>query len=457
MVTAVAPSTTPAPLTAIDGTDLEVVLPEDMPQHGTAWRAQALCHTNPTLGAKFLDPAFDFDPNNPVDPDTWDPMDAATAKKWADRKAAAAADCKAVCAQCPVMQACRTASLTEDTYGVAGGWDDGDREQARTKLQVTVQVNHMPGPCHERGPHNQVDDVEVVRLVRLGLTRAAVAEKIGCSERTVERSRERHENGDAVDLSVSTRDYSPKKKKKTTTRAQAGQPRNVHDKVVLPPKSVLNKPVETGSVLSSTSSLLDYTALIYTVLADAYQARTNNGWVCFETILSRVIRSGLVSDDVAFAEFARTNSTTENVQVTLDDGSVETRKIKMLTVNAAATDHDRRITMGVRAVVSNILYCASRTKRAKDQPVPAKVEKYMDDRGEQNAPWYRLTELAAGSWQQAMSNGETPVWKQRVVSGQTQEQWCRLGKEPKVGHQAADEDNNLTVEVADDAACSSAA
>lgn len=417
MATAFASTSAPDATTTPSGT-------VDLTVHDPTWRDRALCHTDPSLGARFQDDALDFDPDNPTHPDTWEVLSEAEVAAWSARKEQVEAACKSVCEQCPVMQACRTNALTEGAFGVAGGYTEAERVELQKKGQLKVIVHHMPGPCDERSANGRVNDQEVARLLRAGLTRSEVALQVKCSPRTVARAAQRIANGSSSDPTMSVVDYS---KKKPTPKRTVTPPHKVRDTVVLPPKDVINRPVQTGSVLS-TLLLLDYTALIYDLLARAYQSQKNGGWVCFETILADVTKAGFISDDVAYAEFARTNSTKDLIPSNAKDENGDPLMLtqRTLTPTAAATDLDKRISSAIRAIVSNILYCGTRTKRSKDQPIAPKIEKYHDGK---NAPWYRFTELAAESWIPTMSEKNRKV-KHREIDTDDQVECRELGKSP---------------------------
>lgn len=145
--------------------------------------AQIPCQTQAHL---FWDKALDID----IEDDEW--VRLQSSEQYARLQAKQAAEAKAVaaCGTCPLLDACRTwASEAKDTvYGVVGGLTQEERTGSNTVREIVTDPTL-------RGPLGQVRDDLIERWTKAGLSNKAIAERLGCNVRTVERRKAGMLNG----------------------------------------------------------------------------------------------------------------------------------------------------------------------------------------------------------------------------------------------------------------------
>lgn len=93
---------------------------------------------------------------------------------------------KAVCARCPVREACLSCALLHQDFGVAGGFTEDERNELRANRGLARPVVRRPagGSQRERATAGR-------KALRAGATPAEVAEEFGVCLRTAERWAER--------------------------------------------------------------------------------------------------------------------------------------------------------------------------------------------------------------------------------------------------------------------------
>lgn len=88
---------------------------------------------------------------------------------------------KRVCRSCPFLDACHEFAVSYDVVGVWGGTTYADRRRTRRKLGIAAIAIVQPDARTAVARVRQLDDGT--------LTKAELAERIGCSIKTVERAR----------------------------------------------------------------------------------------------------------------------------------------------------------------------------------------------------------------------------------------------------------------------------
>lgn len=151
------------------------IIPDDMVN-------QVPCQTKSSL---YTDHALDID----IDDDEW--VRLSRDEQYARLAAKQAAEARAVaaCATCPLLDKCRDWALEmgENVFGVVGGLTHEERSGA--------PVQEIVFDPTARGPLGQVRDDLIERWVAAGLSNKAIAERLGCNVRTVERRRAGLANG----------------------------------------------------------------------------------------------------------------------------------------------------------------------------------------------------------------------------------------------------------------------
>lgn len=138
--------------------------------------SQVPCQTQSTL---YTDHALDID----IDDDEW--VRLSRDEQYARLAAKQAAEARAVaaCGTCPLLDKCRewAMDMGENVFGVVGGLTHEERSS-----EPAQEIIFDPTA---RGPLGQVRDDLIERWVAAGLSNKAIAERLGCNVRTVERRR----------------------------------------------------------------------------------------------------------------------------------------------------------------------------------------------------------------------------------------------------------------------------
>jgi hypothetical protein len=133
------------------------------------------CQVSPDL---YTDPALDID----MDEADW--LTLTHDEQWGTLAAKQAAEAAAVaaCSGCPLLDSCRTwaTGMGDAVFGVAGGLTHEERVGNRSTRIVVADPT-------SRGPAGQVRDDLIERLAAAGLSNRAIAERLACNVRTVER------------------------------------------------------------------------------------------------------------------------------------------------------------------------------------------------------------------------------------------------------------------------------
>lgn len=151
------------------------VIPDDLVN-------QVPCQTQTDL---YTDHALDID----IDDDEWVRLSRDEQYARLTAKQAAEARAVAACGTCPLLDQCRTWALEmgENVFGVAGGLTHEERSG-----NPAQEIIFDPTA---RGPLGQVRDDLIERWVAAGLSNKAIAERLGCNVRTVERRKAGLANG----------------------------------------------------------------------------------------------------------------------------------------------------------------------------------------------------------------------------------------------------------------------
>lgn len=137
--------------------------------------ARIPCQSQPHL---FWDKALDID----IEDDEWVRLESAEQYARLQAKQSAEAKAVAACGTCPLLDECRSWALAaKDTvYGVVGGLTQEERTGGNTVREIVTDPTL-------RGPLGQVRDDLIERWSKAGLSNKAIAERLGCNVRTVER------------------------------------------------------------------------------------------------------------------------------------------------------------------------------------------------------------------------------------------------------------------------------
>lgn len=98
-----------------------------------------------------------------------------------------------VCYGCPFMMQCESWSVENSVSGVAGGRTEAERIEMRAERGLDQQpAQAEPSVCAaDRGKRGKIDDATVARLTGAQWSSQRIADEMGCSVRTITRSRDR--------------------------------------------------------------------------------------------------------------------------------------------------------------------------------------------------------------------------------------------------------------------------
>jgi len=113
---------------------------------------------------------------------------------WFPDKGGATRDAKAVCARCPVRDACLEYALaTEQRFGIWGGMSERERRAERGRRAAAAARLARPDML----PRTAQRVAAVAELTAEGMTRAQIAARLGITERAVTYLRQRARDGAA--------------------------------------------------------------------------------------------------------------------------------------------------------------------------------------------------------------------------------------------------------------------
>lgn len=142
-------------------------IPEDM-------IGKTPCQTSPIL---YEDSALDID----LDDSEWLSLDSEEQQNRLSAKKTAEAAAVSACNTCPLLESCKAWAMQvgSEVFGVVGG--------TTTEERLGITVSRVVVDTKQRGPQGQVRDDLISKWSTEGLSNKHIADRLGCTTRTVER------------------------------------------------------------------------------------------------------------------------------------------------------------------------------------------------------------------------------------------------------------------------------